>query len=145
VPRASRSSNTLTSTRTAKAISTEPVGIVSVETAGGVGGRCEGSLAGAADDVGLAEALVELSVGVGDCSDDALVEVAENVEPSLDGLVGGSEEIVELGAVSVGAALEVGVNPGVSASPGAAPPPWPIEPDGPAVGSAAGPPGPTCA
>jgi hypothetical protein len=48
------------------------------------------------------------------------------VEPSLDALDGGSDEIVELGDVFVGAALAVGTNPGVSsgvASPGAAAPP----------------------
>jgi len=120
VPRASRSSRTLISTRTAKAIRTEPVGIVSVETADGVGGRCEGSLAGAADDVGLAETSVEVTVGVG-----ALVGAAEDVEASGEGLDGGSDVIVELGGVLVGVSLEVGTNPGLSsgvASPGAAPP-----------------------
>jgi len=74
--------------------------------------------------VGLVEASVELTVGVGGCSDGALVGVAENVEPSLEGLDGGSDEIVELGGVLVGAALAVGTSGVCSgvASPGAAAP-----------------------
>src|SRR4051794_39469086 len=129
--RASRSRSTPASTSTARAIRTEPLGIASVELAGGVGGRWAGALAGIPGDarsVSAVEGDVEYtddaaelavdSVGMlgtpdpglppGDASPGLALSLPPAVEP--DGSAGCWAGVVGACCAVVGGAASAGVN-----------------------------------